>query len=152
MVVPKKVASALGQLTPLVFVHGAVSDLDGRVQGAVGGPDTEPNRGGDVRVLKSPPDASGLDLPAGAVGLNGEDGEFVSPEACNEIRRASRRRQHVCAVTQQSVSGRMTLGVIDQFELVEVDHQHGAGVAVTPAASLLGGHNFVPAAAVCEIR
>jgi hypothetical protein len=52
-----------------------------------------------------------------------QDAEFIAAEPRDDVRRAHVRLQQRGDVAQQAVAGRVTAGVVDHLELVEVDVQ-----------------------------
>ena len=72
----------------------------------------------------------GLGAPAG----RRQDRELVAAEARERVALAQAGRQRARDPHDQLVAGAVAEGVVDLLEVVQVDHQHGALVAVALAA------------------
>ncbi len=89
-----------------------------------------------------------LRLAGGAAGE--DDGELVAAEPGQGVAGAAAPAQDVGHFSDQLVAGGVTVGVVDLLEVIEVEHQDGAGGALAPRPRHRDLQVFVEAAAVLQ--
>ena len=117
------------------------TDLGGLVGGVAG---AGVNPGTAQSVLESRDQLAGL----GRRCADGDDPELVPTEAGHHVPCPYAGRQDVGGAADVVIAGGVTVGVVDGFDLVQVDDEDAGLVAEAAVAWFLGAQVVVPAAAV----
>ena len=74
---------------------------------------------------------------ASQLGLGQNHRKFFSAQASDGILFANHRTHDLGQSLQYSIAGRMTAGVVDDLEVIDVEHQQRQRIAITPRARKL---------------
>lgn len=144
-------AGAQGRVGVVPGLHAVAAGLFGGITGGVGGLQ-DGRRGGPACIHRHQADAGAhpqalavvheaVALHAvthplrGALGLvrpavRQDDGKFIAPQAGQGVAVAHRVGQQLGHLLQQLVAGAVAAGIVDQFELVQIDVEPGVLAAV----------------------
>ena len=84
----------------------------------------------------------------GVVGVRHQDAELLAAVAADQVARADGRLQRAGDEGERAVAGVVPLGVVDELEVIEVDHQDRDRMAVADAHRHLGRRQAHPGAPV----
>jgi len=119
-------------------VHRLVGALQPRLPGGCGEvlrhPDTDGDSADALEELPAEafPDAFGQGAGAGEPRIRHEHNEFLAPPAGQGIRETDHRTHPVRHLPEHAVALLMAMGIVDLFEVVDVEHQQGHRMPIAP--------------------
>ena len=98
--------------------------------------------------LELPTEAFGELHGAIEIGARQEGRQLLAAEPGAEIGFTQAEPQAIGSTPQRRVAGRMAVAVIDLLEVIQIDHDHGAGQAVPARQRQFSGHAGKEAATI----